>query len=64
MLISNNAFMNICEYERRKKGLSVMKVCEDIGVEKRDYKYYALGVKTPPPGFVLAVVKYFGVEEF
>ena len=63
-MLTNKAFMQICEYNRRKHGLSVLKVCEDLKVNKKDYEYYVFGVKTPPPGFVLAVVKYYGIEAF
>ena len=64
MLISNRAFATNCEYLRRRKGLSVQKVADDIGVEKKTYEYYMDGVKTPPPGFVIAIIKYYGLEEF
>ncbi len=63
-MITNKAFMNICEYNRRKHGLSILKVCEDLKVNKSDYEYWVRGVKTPPAGFVLAVVKYYGLGAF
>lgn len=64
MLISNKAFATNCEYLRRRKGLSVQKVADDLGVEKKTYEYYMDGVKTPPPGFTIAIIKYYGLEEF
>lgn len=63
-MITNRAFMRICEYTRQKHGLSVQKVCEDLRIDKKDYKYFVDGVKTPPAGFVLAIVKYFGLDAF
>ena len=63
-MITNVGFMSICEYERRKHGISVQRVCEDLRIDKSDYKYYVDGVKTPPAGVVLALVKYYGVEAF
>ena len=48
----------------RRKGLSVQKVADDIGVEKKTYEYYMDGVKTPPPGFTIAIIKYYGLEAF
>ena len=64
MLISTKAFAANCEYLRRRKGLSVQRVCEDIGIDKKMYKYYVDGIKTPPPGFVVAIIKYYGIGEF
>jgi hypothetical protein len=56
--------MRICEYTRQKHGLSMQKVCEDLQIDKKDYKYFVDGIKTPPAGFVLAIVKYFGIDAF
>ena len=64
MLISNKTFMRILDYERAKHGDTKQRFCDDIGARVKDYDYYVQGIKTPPAGFVLAAVKYYGLGAF
>lgn len=63
-MISTNAFVNRCEYLRIRKQVSTRKFCEDLRIGEKEYGYYLKGIKTPPPGFVLEVMKYYGAKEF
>jgi len=62
--MTNKAFMKMVDYIRQKHNIPLARFCEEIGESKKDYEYYLKGIKTPPPWFVLKVVKYFGLEEF
>lgn len=64
MLISNYAFMRTVDYYRQRHKQTIQHFCDDIGIQRKDYDYYLKGIKTPPPGFVIAVIKYFGLEGF
>lgn len=63
-MISNEVFMRIVDYHRQRHHLTVQRYCDDIGIAKKDYEYYLDGIKTPPAGFVLECVKYFGIDQF
>ena len=62
--MTKEAFMKVIEYVRSKHGVTIQRLCDDIGVKKKDYEYYVSGIKTMPPQTVLEIIKYFGVEEF
>jgi hypothetical protein len=63
-MIRNEVFMRIVDYNRQKLHITVQRYCDDIGIDKKDYDYYLKGVKTPPAGFVLECVRYFGLDNF
>ena len=63
-MMSNKAFMTVLDYTRIKRGDTKQRFCDDIGARTKDYDYYMNGIKTPPAWFVLAAVKYYGLEAF
>lgn len=62
--MTNKAFMRMVDYVRQKHHVTIQRLCDDIGTDKKEYDYYLSGIKTPPAFFVLKVIKYFGLEEF
>lgn len=63
-MLTNKTFMKICDYERMKHGITILRLCEDIGISRKDYGYFQKGIKTPPAGVVVELVKYFGLGCF
>lgn len=63
-MISNTAFMKGIDYRRMQKCITRQRLCEEIGISKKEYEHYLYGRKTPPVGVVLELVKYFGLGAF
>ena len=62
--MKNNVFMGIVDYERQKRAWTVRYLCDEYGVERKDYDYYAKGIKTPTPDFVFKMIRAFGLDSF
>ena len=60
----NNVFMNIVEYERKRKPWTVKYLCEEYDIDQKEYNWYLKGIKTPPPDFVLKMIRAFGLDAF
>ena len=63
-MMKTGVFMTIVDYERQKHHWTVRYLCEEYDVEKKDYEYYLKGIKTPPPDFVLKMIRAFGLDAF
>ena len=63
-MMTDRALMNAIEYTRTKHHVTVQRLCDDIGISKKEYEYNVQGVRRMRPAVVLAIIKYFGVEEF
>lgn len=62
--MKNSVFMRIVEAERNRRPWTLKYLCEEYDVDMKEYNWYLKGIKTPPPDFVLKMIRAFGLDAF